>query len=190
MPFLGVNVAILNTEGQILLTKREDFEVWCMPGGSVDDGESAAQAAIREAWEETGLEVELTGLSGIYSFPKMRTGSHILVFTARPVAGILRLAQGETIDIGYFAPGSLPEPLFFDQDQMIVDVLAGIGGSVAWCMGLVWPFDQSMSRWDVYALRDRSGLSRQAFYLEHFRNATHSGNRLEVKGKMPSANHP
>ena len=43
MPFLGVNVAILE-DGKILLTRREDFEVWCLPGGGVDDGESVAQA--------------------------------------------------------------------------------------------------------------------------------------------------
>ncbi len=62
---LGVTVAVID-EDRILLTKREDFEVWCLPGGGVDPGESVAQAAIREAREETGLEVQLTRLVGIY----------------------------------------------------------------------------------------------------------------------------
>lgn len=44
---VGVNVAVIHN-GQLLLTKREDFEVWCMPGGHVDAGESVAQAALRE----------------------------------------------------------------------------------------------------------------------------------------------
>ena len=44
MPILGVNVAIFQ-EGKVLLTKRVDFEVWCLPGGEVDEGESLAQAA-------------------------------------------------------------------------------------------------------------------------------------------------
>src|SRR5829696_4121412 len=61
MPSFGVIVAIMNN-GKILLTKREDFEVWCLLGGGVEDGESLAKAAIREAKEETGLDVELTGL--------------------------------------------------------------------------------------------------------------------------------
>ncbi len=190
MPFLGVNIAVFNDARQLLLTRREDFEIWCLPGGAMEDGESAAQAAIREAREETGLEVELTRIVGIYSFPKMRGSSHILVFAARPVAGALRLAEGETIDIGYFDPGNLPEPLFYEQGQMIEDVLRGIGGSAAWCMGLAWPFELSMNRWDVYALRDRSGLSRQEFYLNHFQNASHSGNRLEVEGKKQTVDNP
>jgi ADP-ribose pyrophosphatase YjhB (NUDIX family) len=54
MPSLGVNIAVIQ-DGQILLTQREDFEVWCLPGGEVDACESIAQAAVREALEETGL---------------------------------------------------------------------------------------------------------------------------------------
>ncbi len=183
MPSLGVNIAILNDAGEILLTRREDFEVWCLPGGAVDDRESAAQAAIREAHEETGLEVELIRLVGIYSIPNsLRGGSHILVFTARPVGGSLRLAQGETVEIGYFYPDAIPQPLFFDQEQMIQDVLGGIGGSAAWNLGWVWPFEPSFTRRDIYALRDRSGLSRQEFYLTNFQQAKNDGNRLEVEG--------
>ena len=49
-------------DGRILLAKREDFEVWCIPGGMVEDGESVARAAVREIAEETGLTVELTVL--------------------------------------------------------------------------------------------------------------------------------
>jgi ADP-ribose pyrophosphatase YjhB (NUDIX family) len=55
---LGVNVAVIE-DGRVLLTQREDFPVWCLPGGGVDPGESLAQAAVREVREETGLEVEL-----------------------------------------------------------------------------------------------------------------------------------
>ena len=51
MPFIGVNVAIMS-ESKVLLTRREDFEVWCLPGGAVDDGESLARAAVREAEED------------------------------------------------------------------------------------------------------------------------------------------
>lgn len=84
---LGVNISIIQN-GKILLTKREDFEVWCLPGGAVDEGESLAQAAIREAREETGLEVELTRLVGVYSRPSWNgPGMHIVSFVARPVGG-------------------------------------------------------------------------------------------------------
>ncbi|NTU57100.1 MAG: NUDIX domain-containing protein, partial [Anaerolineales bacterium] len=47
MPGLAVNVAVIH-EGKILLTKREDFETWILPSGGVEEGESLAQAAIRE----------------------------------------------------------------------------------------------------------------------------------------------
>ena len=65
MPTLGVNIAII-PDDKILLTERTDFEVWCLPGGEVEPGESLAQAALRETREETGLEVELTRLVGVY----------------------------------------------------------------------------------------------------------------------------
>ena len=58
MPAITVNVAVIH-ENQILLTKRGDFEIWCLPSGGVEEGESVAQAAIRETKEETGLDVEL-----------------------------------------------------------------------------------------------------------------------------------
>ena len=64
MSVLAVIVAIIE-DGKILLTKREDVEVWCLPGGGVEDGESVAEAGIREAKEETGLDVELTSLVGV-----------------------------------------------------------------------------------------------------------------------------
>ena len=62
----GAIVAIIQ-DGKILLTKRQDFEVWCLPGGHVDPWESVADAAKRESVEETGLEVELTRFIGVYS---------------------------------------------------------------------------------------------------------------------------
>ena len=55
MPGLAVIVAMIH-DGKVLLTKREDFEVWCLPGGGVEEGESLAEAGIREVKEETGLE--------------------------------------------------------------------------------------------------------------------------------------
>ena len=64
MPGIATTVAVIQDK-KILLTKRDDFEVWCLPGGGVEPGESLAQGAIREVHEETGLEVRLEELVGV-----------------------------------------------------------------------------------------------------------------------------
>ncbi len=155
MPGLGATIAIFQ-DGRILLTKREDFEVWCLPGGAVDDGESLAQAAIREAREETGLVVELTRLVGLYSRPKGWHSMHLTLFAARPVGGALRPDPHEVVDMGYFEQNALPEPLLAGHRQMIADAFEGASGR-AWSHEFVWPFEPDMTRQDLYAMRDRSG---------------------------------
>jgi ADP-ribose pyrophosphatase YjhB (NUDIX family) len=160
---LGVNVAIF-ANNQILLTKREDFEIWCLPGGGVDPNESLAAAAVREAYEETGLEVRLTRLVGVYSRPDWRTGAHSVLFAATPVGGALRLCDGETIDVGYFALDALPDDLVPDHIDRIRDAAAGYGGSVAVTQpGTLWQH-VAKTRQELYALRDQSDLSRLAFF--------------------------
>jgi 8-oxo-dGTP diphosphatase len=112
MPTLGVNVAIV-TGAQVLLTMRADFPVWCLPGGAVEAGETLAQAAIREAREETALEVRLTGLVGTYSRPNWRAGgAHEVLFAAERVGGTLRTTTAETTNAGWFGLAELPKPVF------------------------------------------------------------------------------
>ncbi len=95
---VGVNVAIIE-DGKVLLTKREDFGVWCLPGGGVDDGESIGEAAVREAVEETGLEVKLKRLIGIYSMPEARAWANLIVaFVGEAVGGSLKAQAGEVLE--------------------------------------------------------------------------------------------
>jgi len=92
----SVNVVVVNDEGDILLIRRTDNDNWALPGGAIDLGESAAQAAIRETVEETGITCEITGLVGIYTDPghvihytsndEVRQEFSI-VLTGRPVSG-------------------------------------------------------------------------------------------------------
>jgi len=56
---------------RILMTQREDNSRWCLPGGGMDPGESAAETCVREVLEETGLEVRVTKLVGIYTTPDL-----------------------------------------------------------------------------------------------------------------------
>jgi ADP-ribose pyrophosphatase YjhB (NUDIX family) len=167
MPTIGTIVAILE-QGRILLTQREDSAVWCLPGGAIEDGVSLEQAAAREAFEETGVQVRLTRLVGVYSQPHWHHGGHhFALFAGEPIGGALRLAVGETIDAGFFDPRSLPEPLVWWLRQPIADALDGVVG-VARIIAGNWPFDQGLTRDEIYALRDQSGLSRQEFYLQYW----------------------
>jgi 8-oxo-dGTP diphosphatase len=81
--------AILEQDGRVLLTRRSinpGRGLWTFPGGFVDFGETATDAAMRETFEETGLRVELTGLLNVYSYPGAPV---IIVYRARVTGGIL-----------------------------------------------------------------------------------------------------
>jgi ADP-ribose pyrophosphatase YjhB (NUDIX family) len=73
----SVNVVVTNDSGEILMICRTDNDNWALPGGAIDLGESLADAAIRETKEETGIDVELTGLVGIYTNPR-----HVIEYTS------------------------------------------------------------------------------------------------------------
>jgi len=170
MPILATIVAIIDN-GKILLTKREDFEVWCLPGGSVEEGESVAEAGVREAKEETGLDVELTSLVGVYSrVGGMWNDVHAILFRARPVGGELKLQPGETVEVAYFPFDDLPKEILFGHQQRIADAIVNISG-IAMKQELNLPDENKLTRKELYELRDRSGLSRQKFYLERIARA-------------------
>jgi ADP-ribose pyrophosphatase YjhB (NUDIX family) len=73
----SVSVVVTNDADEILLIRRTDNDNWALPGGVVDIGESLPQAAIRETREETGIDCEITGLSGIYTDP-----GHVILYTS------------------------------------------------------------------------------------------------------------
>lgn len=77
----SVNVVVTNHAGDILLIRRTDNGNWALPGGAIDLGESAAQAAARETREETGIECEVTG--SLASTPTPGTSSSTPA-TAKP----------------------------------------------------------------------------------------------------------
>ena len=170
MAALAVIVAVID-DGKVLLTKREDFEVWCLPGGGVEEGESLAAAGIREAKEESGLDVELTRLVGVYS----RLGGglpdvHAVLYTAKPVGGELRMQAGETVDVAFFPFDDLPREMLFGHPKRIHDAIYDASGmSVRQEINLA---DKTQyTRKEIYALRDQSGMSRREFYLQRFEQA-------------------
>jgi ADP-ribose pyrophosphatase YjhB (NUDIX family) len=92
----SVNVGVLNDRGKLLLIRRTDNENWAMPGGSMDIGETIAEAGVRETREETGIECEIVRLVGVYTNPRhvieYTSNGEVrqecsLVFAARPTGG-------------------------------------------------------------------------------------------------------
>ena len=64
-------VALFDGDGRILLLRRKDNDKWTMPGGTMDFGESLGQCAVREVREETGFNIEISGLIGTYTDPNV-----------------------------------------------------------------------------------------------------------------------
>jgi 8-oxo-dGTP pyrophosphatase MutT (NUDIX family) len=72
----SASAIVTDEQGRILLIKRRDNTLWALPGGGHDIGETIEQTAVREVKEETGLDVQVTGLTGIYTNP-----AHVVAFT-------------------------------------------------------------------------------------------------------------
>jgi ADP-ribose pyrophosphatase YjhB (NUDIX family) len=162
---LGAVAAVIDG-GKVLLTKREDFEVWCLPGGGIEEGESPAQAAAREALEETGLEVEVTHLIGTHVRQSWQDGlACLMVYAARVTGGALRPDPHEVLEARFFGPDELPPLLFWHHVAPIRAAFAGVAGAAWRYAGR--PPRRFGSREELYALRDQSGLSRQEFYVRY-----------------------
>ena len=165
MPGLAVNVAVIH-ENKILLTQREDFETWILPSGGVEEDESISQAAIRETKEETGLDVKLTKLVGVYSRLGNMGSVHAVLFVAKPIGGEIKCQEGETIAVEWFAFDEIPSPLSVGQRKKIEDAIADISGTAVVHEINVPTLPEKLTRKELIELRDRSGLPRQGFYLQ------------------------
>lgn len=121
----AVDIVIVK-EGKILLVKREKEpfkDKWVLPGGFVEINEDVISAAKREAKEETGLDVELIGLIGVYSDPK-RDKRHTvsIAYIAIPLTEEIKPQNGETKEVKWFDIEDIPE-LGFDHNTIVDDAL-------------------------------------------------------------------
>lgn len=107
----AASAVVVDDSGRILLQRRSDNGMWALPGGGMHIGESLPECAVRETREETGLDVEITGIVGTYTNPR-----HVFAyddgevrqefsvcFLARPVAGQLAVSE-ESTDVRWFEP--------------------------------------------------------------------------------------
>lgn len=113
---VAVSVFVQDDRGRVLLIQRTDNGLWSLPGGGQEIGETVAQTAVRETREETGIEVEVTGLVGVYSDP-----GHVieysdgevrqqfsLCFRAEPRGGVLAISE-ESSDVRWLSRDELPD---------------------------------------------------------------------------------
>lgn len=114
-PLVACDVFVVNEENHVLLVQRSDNQMWCLPGGCHDLNETPKLCAERECLEESGYQVEVTRLLGVYSsncyeyvyYPWKDNKFAHLLFAARLVGGNPQLSS-ETLSIGWFDENALP----------------------------------------------------------------------------------
>ncbi len=130
-PAPTVDIVIFDpARGVVLIERANEPHGYALPGGFVDYGETVQQAAVREAKEETGLSVILTGLLGVYSDPKRDERKHTLsiVFTAQAENPEQLQAGDDAAGAAFYPLGQWPDPLAFDHAQVLTDFMAGLPG--------------------------------------------------------------
>jgi len=123
---IGADAVVRSAAGDVLLVKREDFRVWTIPGGAAEQGETPAQAALRETEEESGVRATIDELSGVYTYGRLK--GLIFVYTAHPVGGAPQTSR-ESVDVRYFSPDALPRRMLHFARPRLLDALSGGRGT-------------------------------------------------------------
>lgn len=130
---VSVNAFILDDTGRVLLQRRADNGYWNLPGGGLELGERLEDALHREVREETGLEVRILRLIGVYSDPRITTMAYpdgrvlhyvTSLFECRVTSGTPRVDH-ESLELDWFDPRQLPEPFSPNHVPRVRDALEG-----------------------------------------------------------------
>jgi ADP-ribose pyrophosphatase YjhB (NUDIX family) len=117
----------------ILVRRKNPPHGWAIPGGFVEYGERIEDCAVREALEETGLKVSLTGILGVYSDPARDPRFHTISVaylaegTGEPRAG------SDAGDVGVFTEDELPADIAFDHRKILADYFSHLRGLQRFC---------------------------------------------------------
>lgn len=113
-PKVGVGVAVIDQEKLMLVRRRMNpgRGKWSLPGGYLDRGEDPQQTAVREALEETGLEVEIDGLIDVYHNPPSEGGASVFILYHAKLMGGNPQAGDDADAVGFFGLDELPEIAF------------------------------------------------------------------------------
>ncbi|WP_316574259.1 NUDIX hydrolase [Nocardia canadensis] len=111
---VAVSAVVLDGDGRILMIRRTDNDRYSIPGGGLEAGETVSEAVAREVLEETGIEVDVSDMVGVFSNPE-----HVIAyddgevrqefsicFRARPIGGTLRTSE-ESKEVLWVAPAAL-----------------------------------------------------------------------------------
>jgi ADP-ribose pyrophosphatase YjhB (NUDIX family) len=128
---LSVGVIVRDVRGRILLERRADCDLWGVLGGRMDFGESAEQTAVREVKEETGLDIVVERLVGVYSQPDHNILSYpngdvrqpFVVVVEASVRGGEFAASHESLELRYFSPSELPRLVLPQAQAALTDCL-------------------------------------------------------------------
>lgn len=112
--------ALIFDDGRVLLAHRRDINWWNLPGGGMEIGETVEEAMRREVREETGLEVQVERLVGVYSKPQKQ--EVVLTFRCRVTGGELRATE-ESRACAYFSPDALPRNTLPKHRERVTDAL-------------------------------------------------------------------
>lgn len=111
---VAVSAVVLDDQGRILMIRRTDNDLYSIPGGGLEAGETVSEAVAREVLEETGVQVDVSDMVGVFSNPE-----HVIAyddgevrqefsicFRARPIGGTLRTSE-ESKEVLWVAPESV-----------------------------------------------------------------------------------
>ena len=112
----SVAIALRDGDGRVLLARHIETGIWGLPGGGVEPGETPADAAVREFWEETGLLVRLTRLVGVFGSTEHivryrngdRTSYVAATFEAETIGGSLAVDRSELLEVRFVAEAEIP----------------------------------------------------------------------------------
>ncbi|MBI4825744.1 MAG: NUDIX hydrolase [Nitrospirae bacterium] len=120
-PFLTVDVIIEINKGIVLIKRKNPPPGWAIPGGFVDYGETIEDAVIREAKEETGLDVKLVRQFHTYSDPKRDPRHHTVSTIFIATASGTPKAGDDAKEAEIFFRDTLPDDIAFDHRQILED---------------------------------------------------------------------
>lgn len=134
-----VAVILDETRSNVLLHLRDDQPMWSMPGGPPDFGESFSTCITRETKEETGLNIEIVRLIGVYSDPEFwifsypdgnRAHAFAAAFECTVLSGELRPNMTDSLEVKWFPVDDLPDNVMPMHPKVIADCIKGAEGII------------------------------------------------------------